>query len=307
MDKRMNISSKKDFLEHIGQCGRVFENVSMSDFTSFACGGTADLLIIPNSAAALAAIQKELAPTGQSVTVIGGGSNLLVGDKGIRGIVVAVRETAGNAGIIENAGGLVYADALVQKSRFIDFCVQKGFGGMEFLAGIPGCIGGGIAMNAGTDKGTFSGILKRIVYARQNGALVTCDAPASGYRNFFLEEGIIAGAYFELSAADPSVTGKSVLGAIEQRKAKHPLEYPSAGSVFKNPPGEAAWKLIDKAGFKGRREGGAMVSEKHTNFIINIGAAKSSDIRSLIEMIQSAVMDKFSIKMEPEVKMIGEF
>ena len=301
---------KNDFLEHINSLGSVTLNAPMSDFTTFACGGKADLLIIPRDVGVLAELLKAISYSDLPLTVIGGGSNLLVGDRGIRGAVVAIREHAGSKGLIEITDGLVYADAMVKKSRFIDFCLKNGLGGIAFMAGIPGCIGGGIAMNAGANEGTFSGILRRIACIDKKGDVfaVNTEASMSVYRNFSAGEGVfVAGAFFELSAEDADETAKLVQDALAQRALKHPLEYPSAGSVFKNPESAPAWKLVEDAGFKGRGVGNAIVSDKHSNFIVNIGGARPSDIRALIELIQDAVMKKFSVKLEPEIRMIGEF
>ena len=299
-----------NFLEYIGSLGNVTLNAPMSDFTTFACGGTADILIVPKNARVLAELFKAIFDSGLPLTVIGGGSNLLVGDRGIRGAVVAIREHAGGTGIIETTDGLVYADAMVRKSRFIDFCLRNGLGGIGFMAGIPGCIGGGVAMNAGANAGNFSGILRRVVCVDRKGETFTvnAEAPMSAYRDFSAGEGVfIAGAFFELNAEGAGETAKLVRDALAERALKHPLEYPSAGSVFKNPESAPAWKLVEAAGFKGRGVGNAMVSGKHSNFIVNIGGAKPSDIRALIELIQDTVMKKFSVKLEPEIKMIGEF
>jgi len=301
---------KSDFLEYIKTLGSVALNAPMADFTSFACGGTADILIIPNSAQVLAELFKELYNTDLRLTVIGGGSNLLVGDRGIRGAVVAIREHVGNIGVIEIADGLIYADAMAKKSRFIDFCLKNGFGGIDFMAGIPGCIGGGVAMNAGANAGNFSGILKRVACVDRKGEAFTVNAEPSmsDYRGFSAGEGVfVAGAFFELSTKGADEAAKLVQDALAQRALKHPLEYPSAGSVFKNPASAPAWQLVEAVGFRGRGVGGAMVSGKHSNFIINTGGARSSDIRALVELIQDAVMKKFSVKLEPEIRMIGEF
>ncbi|MCL2025624.1 MAG: FAD-binding protein, partial [Leptospirales bacterium] len=221
---------KNGFLEHISSLGTLILNAPMSDFTTFACGGAADLLIIPRNVQVLPELFKAISDSGLPLTVIGGGSNLLVGDRGIRGAVIAVREHAGSTGVIEVTDGLVYADAVVKKSRFIDFCLKNGLGGIVFMAGIPGCIGGGVAMNAGANDGNFSGILKRIACVDKKGGIFTVNAEVSmsAYREFSAGEGVfIAGAFFELSAEDSDETAKSVQHALAQRALKHPLEYPS--------------------------------------------------------------------------------
>lgn len=305
-----NDSEEREFLEYLTSFGNVFKDASMNLFTTFACGGKADILIIPeNNNETLSSLLKFLGGQKCPVSIIGGGSNLLVGDKGIRGVVIAIRETDAAAGRISlEKNGLVYADAMVRKSRFINTCLSFGLGGIEFAAGIPGCIGGGIAMNAGTDMGNFSGILKSFEYLRRDGQICLTETVNAGYRELYIEDGaLISGAYFQLPEHDPVKAKHRIDEILKARLVKHPLEYPSAGSVFKNPKGAAAWKLVDDAGFRGKRIGGAMVSEKHTNFIVNSGGASAADVRELIELIQETVMEKFSINMETELKLMGEF
>ena len=305
-----NESQYREIFEHLSRLGLAFKDASMANYTTFACGGKADILLIPqNKNESLSAILQYLAGKDVPVCVIGGGSNLLVGDKGIRGVVIAIRATHGLEGRVSlEDDSTVYADAIVKKSYFIEACTSFSLGGVEFMAGIPGCIGGGIAMNAGTDTGVFSNILKSIVYCKRDGELCNTEDIKTEYRNLFIDEGaVICGAYFKLPADDSAKTKKNIDDILKARASKHPLEYPSAGSVFKNPEGEAAWKLINDAGLRGKRVGGAMVSEKHTNFIVNCDEAKAADVKELIELIQATIMEKFSIKMETEIKLIGEF
>lgn len=304
-------STEKKFIEELSPFGDVFPHASMAEFTTFACGGPADILLIPKDSEALASFLKYSAGIDAPVTIIGGGSNLLVGDKGITGIVAAVRETSAAAlGRIEERGkGIVYADASVRKSRFVDFCIERSLEGSEFLAGIPGCIGGGIAMNAGTADGTFADILQTAYIASQRGGVLPLPADdLFAYRKFALPEGsVVTGGLFSLKQGNKTLLKQKVSETLAARKAKHPLEYHSAGSVFKNPTGGFAWKLINDAGLRGARIGGAMVSDKHTNFIVNTGHGTADDIRRLIELVQERVLAKFAVSLEPEVKFIGNF
>jgi UDP-N-acetylmuramate dehydrogenase len=306
-----SVNMKQELLESLSPLGRVETGASMESYTTFSCGGPADILVVPRSADGLPAIVGLVRESGLPVTVIGGGSNLLVGDRGIRGVVIAVREQEGFQGQIRHdEAGLVYADASVKKRRLIDWGVEQGLGGVEFMAGIPGCLGGGIMMNAGTFMGCFNDVLKRVDFINSRGrpCSVETDRAMSSYRHFSIEEGaVITGGYFSFPSADSSVTRKRVDDILLDRKGKHPLEYPSAGSVFKNPEGHSSWKLIDDAGLKGMSVGGAMVSEKHTNFIINTGRASARDVRDLIGLIQAAVLEKFSVSLETEIRMLGEF
>ena len=179
------------------------------------------------------------------------------------------------------------------------------------MAGIPGCIGGGIMMNAGTFMGSFADILvdADIVDPEGNSRTVKINRSMSSYRKMNIDGGaVVTGARFRLERTDDAGRVRArVAEILSDRKAKHPLEYPSAGSVFKNPEGHSSWKLIDEAGLKGARVGGAAVSTLHTNFIINLDNATSRDVRALIDLVRETVQVKFGIELETEVKMIGSF
>jgi UDP-N-acetylmuramate dehydrogenase len=213
--------------------------------------------------------------------------------------------------IFHDFSPLVYADASVRKEDFVSACLENGLEGVEFMAGIPGCIGGGIAMNAGTLMGSFSDILTDVDILDMKGEIkkIPVSREMSSYRRLHLPEYVaIMGGHFKLQrSADVRSAEMRVGEILKDREGKHPLEYPSAGSVFKNPEGHSSWKLINDAGLKGVRIGGACISAKHTNFIINECNATSSDIHRLIIHVQETVERKFGIHLEPEVKMIGEF
>ncbi|MBN1501665.1 MAG: UDP-N-acetylmuramate dehydrogenase [Spirochaetes bacterium] len=283
----------------------------MNEYTSFKCGGPADFLITPAGYDEASEIIKYCVKENINYTVIGAGSNLLVGDKGIRGAVIRISEDMGIKGKIEIQGEFIYCDASVKKTDFIDFAVDNGFGGVEFAVGIPGSIGGGISMNAGTFMGTYIDILKKIRYIDKSGNLKVRDMSSTDahYRHMDLDDAvIITGGYFMLPRTeDAGLLRSKIEDIINDRKFKHPWTYPSAGSVFKNPDGHQSWKLVNDSGLKGFRIGDAMVSELHTNFIINDGNAKAADIRRLIELIQKTVKEKFNVDMHTEIKMIGEF
>lgn len=292
--------------------GSVMLDEPMSKHTTYKTGGPADCFFIPKDPACLGEVREAAVKEGVSVLVIGGGSNLLVSDNGIHGIVVALRgEGEGGIRITDSNENLFYADARVDKKAFLEFALRRGYSGMEFLAGLPGCIGGGIVMNAGTNMGWFSDVLTRVRIIAKDGMVreKNLSDDMVSYRGLkFERDTIILGGYFRLQKAEnPDEVRKRVDDIIRDRENKHPLEYPSAGSVFKNPEGHASWKLINDAGLRGYTIGGAMVSEKHTNFIINTGSATSSDIYRLIRYVQEQVAKKFGVHLEPEVRMIGEF
>ncbi len=302
-----------DAIAHeLSRLGEVLRDEPLGAYTTFQTGGPADILFHPRDRKSLVDAVRLIRAGGVMLTVIGGGSNLLVADEGVRGVVIRLAGSGEWGGSIEcREDGRVYAEAGVDKEDFIDFCVGEGFGGVEFLAGMPGCIGGGIVMNAGTNLGTFADILSEVELIDTAGKVVRrkIERQSASYRDIGIERGsIVLGGFFTLPRAqDPDAVRQAVERIIEERWQKHPLEYPSAGSVFKNPPGHSSWKLIDEAGLKGARVGGAMVSEKHTNFIINRDNATSADIRALIRLVQEEVEKKSGVRLEPEVRMIGEF
>ena len=300
----------KELSKYLSQLGYIEFNVNMADYTTFKTGGPADVLFIPSKTENIEPAIKAL-KSNTPLTVIGGGSNLLVGDKGIRGVVIIIAEKDFCELKITFDGAFVYADASIPKEKFINIAIENGMTGVEFMTGIPGTIGGGIMMNAGTYMGSFADILRKIHYINNNGETIILDVDSTmaSYRNLKISDiCVITGAQFELKPAqDIEECYKTVKEILDDRASKHPLEYPSAGSVFKNPEGHSSWQLINNAGLKGAECGGAAVSTKHTNFIINKNNATSKDILSMIQKIQDEVLKKFDISLETEVKMIGEF
>ncbi len=300
-------------LRALEKLGEVKTGEPMADYTTFRVGGPADVLFTPRDPECLGEVRDIACAADLPLTLIGGGSNLLVSDRGICGIVARLCDGAGFAGgmRISDDGCFLYADARVDKKDLLEFALERGLEGMEFLAGLPGCVGGGIAMNAGTDRGWFSDILTRVRCIDGSGAVIEREITDEmvRYRNLSVEDGaIFLGGYFQLRrAADPDETRRRVEEILRDREFKHPLEYPSAGSVFKNPEGHASWKLVNDAGLRGFRVGGAMVSEKHTNFIINAGGATAADIARLICHVQETVQARFGVTLETEVRMLGEF
>ncbi len=308
----MIIDIEKDTTDKLEKLGIMRLNEPLLKYTSFKIGGPADILIRPYDSDSLKEILLIAGEKSLPLTIIGGCSNLLVGDKGIRGMVVRLSEDDSIKGKIEiDKNGLVYADAMIKKENFIRFCQDKGFRGMEFMAGIPGCIGGGIIMNAGTDESVFVDILDSIVYMDESARIVTKEITddMAHYRSMEIAKGaVISGGFFRLQKHNNiDEVRKKIEANINERRSKHPLDWPSAGSVFKNPPGFSSWKLIDEAGLKGKRIGGAMVSDIHTNFIINVDNATSADIHNLVEHIRERVCSKFNVTLETEIRELGEF
>lgn len=308
MDVEVSLKNRESLGRELEKSGNLFNNIPLDRFTTFRTGGTADMLFEPAGEQQLCEALQLLAGEDIPCTFIGGGSNLLVSDRGIRGVVIRICREDEKPVFCD---GLIYAPAWVTKEQFIRFAIEKSLGGIEFMAGIPGTVGGGIYMNAGTNTGSFSDILRAVKIVRPGSGMETVQAEKSIslYRKNRLPEGsAILGGYFSLPQADSSgAVQKRVDDIISERRIKHPMEYPSAGSVFKNPEGHSSWKLINDSGLKGCRSGGAMVSEKHTNFIINAGGATSTDIYKLVRHVQQTVFSATGIMLETEIRLLGDF
>lgn len=279
----------------------------MSRHTTFRVGGPADYFVTPDpeQAAQLLALCKEEQMTCQ---VIGNGSNLLVGDGGIRGVVLAL---AGQAAQIHVEGSCIRAGAGVLLSQTAQAAARAGLGGLEFAAGIPGSVGGAVVMNAGAYGGELKDVLTYAVVLTPDGRQLTLSGEELelSYRHSCIpERGLtVLQARFQL-LEKPQDEIKALMEDLKQRRIqKQPLEYPSAGSTFKRPQGYFAGKLIMEAGLAGFTVGGAQVSEKHCGFVINKGNAAAADIRSLIEQVQQRVFEHSGIRLETEVKYMGEF
>lgn len=304
----VSIKHKETLARDLEKFGNVSTGIPLDRFTTFRTGGIADILFEPAGEEQLCDALHLLTGEGIPCTFIGGGSNLLVSDHGIRGAVIRIcRED--EKPLFSN--DRVYAPAWVSKEMFISFAILNSLGGIEFMAGIPGTVGGGIYMNAGTNSGCFADILSAVKIVRPGGGIETIETDSSHslYRKNALPAGsAILGGYFRLpSSGDSASVQKCVDEIISERHIKHPMEYPSAGSVFKNPEGGSSWKLINDAGLKGFRYGGAMVSEKHTNFIINTGGATSTDIYNLVRHVQQTVFDSTGVMLETEIRLMGDF
>lgn len=298
-------------IEFLKRQGRVIEQAPMHRYTTFKTGGDAECLVSPSDFNAAAEIVAYATEKGIPLTVIGAGSNLLISDRGLGGIVMRISsDTMTVAAPILLEDGRIYCEAGFQKEDFITYALENGFGGVEFMAGIPGAMGGGIVMNAGTFMGTFIDILEEIRYIDREGSIRTVKATKemAHYRGIDLPEAaVICGGIFRLPRVDTAELGARIDAIIEDRHQKHPWTYPSAGSVFKNPEGHFAWKLVNDSGLKGYRVGGAMVSDLHTNFIINAGGASSSDVRSVVRHVQETVQARFGVALHTEIRMLGEF
>lgn len=294
-------------LETIIEKDRIFEKEPMKKHTTFRVGGPADVLIQPRKEelpGVLELCRRREVP----FYVIGNGSNLLVGDKGIRGVVLEM--SAGEEAVTVK-GRVLRAAAGVMLSKAANVAAAAGLTGMEFAAGIPGTVGGAVVMNAGAYGGEMKDILVSVTVVDEYGTTkeVKTGDLELGYRqsNVLKNHWIVTEAVFQLAEGEEAAIREKMNTLAEQRREKQPLQYPSAGSTFKRPEGYFAGKLIMDAGLRGYRAGGAQVSEKHCGFVINSGEATASDIRRLMEEVIAEVERQFGVTLEPEVKMLGEF
>ena len=285
----------------------IFMEEPMKKHTTFRVGGPADVLVQPDETA-LAAILALCRQYHVSYSFIGNGSNLLVGDKGIRGVVIEMTDPMGN---IEVDGTKITAQAGAMLSKIANTAASNGLGGMEFAAGIPGSVGGAVVMNAGAYGGEMKDIIEKVYVLDENGAQLELDRDALdlGYRHSCIPEKkyIVTKVVLELVPRNEAEIRSEMKELNEKRAEKQPLQYPSAGSTFKRPEGYFAGKLIMDAGLRGYQVGGVQVSEKHCGFVINKGDATAADICQLMRDVSDKVQAQFGVVLEPEVKMIGEF
>ena len=294
-------------LENIMAGSGIFMEEPMKKHTTFRVGGPADVLVQPDETA-LAAVLGLCRQYHVPYSFIGNGSNLLVGDKGIRGVVIEMTEPMGN---IEVHGTQIMAQAGAMLSKIANTAASNGLGGMEFAAGIPGSVGGAVVMNAGAYGGEMKNIIERVYVLDENGAQLELDRDALdlSYRHSCIPEKkyIVTKVVLELVPRDEVEIRSKMKELNEKRAEKQPLQYPSAGSTFKRPEGYFAGKLIMDAGLRGYQVGGAQVSEKHCGFVINKGDATAADICQLMRDVSDKVQAQSGVVLEPEVKMIGEF
>ncbi|GGD70999.1 UDP-N-acetylmuramate dehydrogenase [Paenibacillus nasutitermitis] len=287
--------------------GSVMSGEPLSGYTTWKIGGPADILVIPQNKEQLVSVVRLLYKHGVPWTNLGRGSNLLVSDKGIRGVVIQPGEEFDYA---QFDGTLVHAGAAYSFIKLSVLAGKEGLTGLEFAGGIPGSVGGAVYMNAGAHGSDVSRIFKSADIVLETGELVHCGKEQMGfsYRHSFLHEqpGIVVGATFELSLADRKQIASSMSAYKERRLRTQPLKLNTAGSVFRNPPNDFAARLIEEAGLKGMRCGDAEVSTQHANFIVNTGQAKAEDVLTLMTTIRSTVKDRFGVDLVPEVLVVGE-
>ena len=280
----------------------------MSKHTTWKIGGPADYYVRPSSKAELAALLKLIHQEGLPFIVIGNGSNLLVGDKGIRGVVIKMsgsysRRIWREEGVEAQAGAMLPTLAIE--------AAERAFCGMEFAAGIPGSIGGAVRMNAGAYGNNIGDDVTQVEAIVYNGTIkiISAEDLSFAYResNLFDLEAIVSSVTLRLPSGNREQSLEKIQELLRLRSLKQPLEFPSCGSVFRNPANDHAGRLVEIAGLRGMQIGGAAVSKKHGNFIVNVGGARARDVRALIADVQKRVEDFSGIHLEPEVKFVGEF
>jgi len=286
--------------------GKLLLNEPMARYTSWRVGGRADQFYIPAGLDDLRTFLQGL-DASEPIYFIGLGSNLLVRDGGVRGTVVLMHNVLTT---LRMDGDLVYAESGVTCAKLAKFCAKEAKQGAEFFAGIPGTLGGALAMNAGCYGTETWNVVKRVTTINRRGELNTRDAAefVPTYRHIAMpvaDEWFVA-AWLELAAGDAHEATQKIKALLAKRLASQPLNLPSAGSTFRNPEGDYAARLIEASGLKGYIIGGAQVSEKHANFIVNIGGATALDIELLIKHMRDTVLEKQGVALQQEVKVLGE-
>lgn len=308
MDNILTEGSFYKELIKIIENGNVCVQESMSRHTTFRTGGSADYFIEIASVQELTEVLQLVHRENIDYYVVGNGSNLLVGDKGIRGAVLTLSGDMKNVSVTDER---ITAGAGVLLSQVSRQAQKYSLTGMEFASGIPGTIGGAVVMNAGAYGGEMSQVIEKVYAVTEDGERVvfTRDELELGYRSSIFKKRrmICTEVVLKLQKGDGALIQARMNELMQQRKEKQPIEYPSAGSTFKRPEGYFAGKLIMEAGLRGYQIGGARVSDKHCGFIVNVQQASSADIRALMDEVTKRVYDKDKVMLEPEVCMIGEF
>jgi UDP-N-acetylmuramate dehydrogenase len=283
----------------------------MARHTSMRVGGPADLFCEVEDTAALAACLRWAGAEELPVFVLGGGTNLVVADRGIRGLTVKLGRAFGaTRWEADGDGARVVAGGAANLKRLVLDAIERGYTGLEFAEGIPGSVGGGLLMNAGAFGGEISSVVESIEGVGRHGDVrrLGRDELAFSYRRLDLPAGFVVTAVeMRLPRAERDAIERRAAEAKRKRGRRQPLGFPNAGSIFKNPPGDFAGRLIELVGLKGARAGGAQISPQHANFIVNLGDARAADVRELIERARDAVWRRRGVWLVPEVKLVGEW
>ena len=269
-------------------------------------GGPAELLVRPSDPDALAVLLAAVRELGLPLFVLGGGANLLVADRGVPGVTVKLGPGFGEE---SSEGGRLVLSAGAPSSRLTGRAQKLGLVGCEFVAAIPGTLGGLVAMNAGTHQGELKDVLTRVELATAEG---TGWVPAStlglAYRTCRLPPGaVVTRLEVELRPGDVAASAAAMKADVDRRRATQPYDRPTFGSTFRNPPGDFAGRLIEAVGLKGHRVGNAQWSDVHANFVVNLGGATAGDVLALVRLARARVREQFGVELEPEVRLVGDF
>jgi UDP-N-acetylmuramate dehydrogenase len=289
--------------------GHVLFGEPLSCYTSIGVGGEADAIVFPKTIEELTGVLHCLRETGLPFIPLGNGTNLIVKDGGYRGVVVSLKGLHGLG--MEETGDKVsiHAEAGVALAELIGLSLREGLTGVEFLAGIPGSVGGAVRMNAGAYGREIGDVLTSVTFMTKNGDIEEHDKGALNfsYRNLDVPPGfLILSAAFFLHRGEGREISDTIEKILAMRKEKHPLAYRNAGSIFKNPEGVSAGRIIEESGLKGLQVGGAKISEMHGNFIVNMGGAGAGDVIALIDRVKKKVLTEKGIMLETEVHIVGD-
>lgn len=310
----MASDAHSDLLALIGAeaAARVRRDHPLAPFTSFRIGGPADLMFEPADVEMLGRVLAAAHELRIPVTLLGGGTNVLVSDRGVRGLVIRLGRDFDYRRWGDEIEQTVTVDvgAATRLGKLVKESVERGLEGLEFAAGIPGTVGGGALMNAGAFGGEIGAAIVDIEGVSLDGKKIVFDRSELefSYRRLALRvELMVTSVRFRLLRSSVGKLRRIVEAVQGKRRSKQPLGLPNAGSIFKNPQGEFAGRLIERAGLKGRTLGQAQVSPGHANFIVNLGGAKASDVRDLMGLIQDEVWERSGVWLEPEVRLVGEW
>ena len=295
---------------HTTLTGQLLLNEPLARYNSWRVGGAAERFYIASSLADLSSFLQSL-NADEPVCFIGLGSNLLIRDGGVRGTVILMHNVLNT---LKMEGEAIYAEAGVTCAKLAKFSAKNAKQGGEFMAGIPGTVGGALAMNAGCYGTETWDVVAKVHTINRHGDVKIYDKSAfkTSYRHVELQAGLLGadewfiGAWFELQAGNADESAQKIKELLAKRLASQPLNLPNAGSTFRNPIGDYAARLIEAAGLKGYQIGGAQVSTKHANFIVNVGEATAADIEQLIALMKETVQQKFDVELQQEVRVIGE-
>jgi UDP-N-acetylmuramate dehydrogenase len=294
--------------------GEVREREPLAGHTSFRIGGPADALVLPADRKDLITLLLQVRQQGLPFVILGGGTNVLVRDGGFRGVVISLKRMAALTTVREyrSVGGtfaVVHAEAGCALAGVLRHAMERGWSGLEFAAGIPGTVGGAICMNAGTAQGEIGDVIDAVTLVSPRGEIVVRhrEEMGFGYRTASIPpDHAVLDAKLILRHGERERIQARVKELMARRRERQPWGLPNAGSVFKNPHDLSAGKLIEEAGLKGMTVGGAQVSDKHANFIVNLGGATAADVLKLMDIVRERVLEAHRIRLEPEIKIIGE-